>query len=217
MPSSEFWLERWESNQIGWNQDAVNPQLEPHLLPKLADEGELVFVPLCGKSLDMLWFAEQGCRVVGVDLSDLAAKQFFEELGLPFTIDDLGYAIAYRFEQIEILVGDLFSMPAEHFKVVTTVYDRGALVAMDRLQQSFYVDKMHALVPRAARIMLLTVEYQGSMVGPPFSVPETEVRDWYSDVRQIDLLEASTFEEQRFADRDAHGLTQKVFWMTPHP
>jgi thiopurine S-methyltransferase len=215
MPSSEFWLERWKSNQIGWNQDEVNPQLDPHLLPKLADDDELVFVPLCGKSLDMLWFAEQGCQVVGVDLSDLAAKQFFVELGLEFAIHDLGYAIAYRSEQIEILVGDIFSMPAEHFQDVTTVYDRGALVAMDPEQQSIYVARMHELVPSTARVMLLSVEYEGSMVGPPFSVPETKVRDWYSDVRQVHLLDTSTFDEQRFADRGAQGLTQRVFWMTP--
>ena len=80
----------------------MNPQLEPYLLPELSDEGEIVFVPMCGKSLDMVWFAEQGCRVIGVELSSLAAKDFFDELGLAFTMQDLGYAMSYRYEQIEI-------------------------------------------------------------------------------------------------------------------
>lgn len=41
-----------------------------------------VFVPLCGKSLDIGYLASLGYRVVGVELSELAVEQLFRSLGI---------------------------------------------------------------------------------------------------------------------------------------
>ena len=70
----EFWLERWQQNQIGFHQARVNPYLQ-QFWPQLgiAQTGR-VFVPLCGKSSDMLWLRAQGHEVVGVEFSELAVR-----------------------------------------------------------------------------------------------------------------------------------------------
>jgi len=78
----DFWLERWERAEIGFHQDEINPYLRrfwPEL--KVAHGGE-VFVPLCGKSLDMVWLRQQGCYVLGVELSQIAVRDFFREQGM---------------------------------------------------------------------------------------------------------------------------------------
>ncbi len=79
---AEFWKQRWENNQTGFHLDEVNPFLPRFWSQLHLPEKGKVFVPLCGKSLDLLWLREQGHDVCGVELSPLAVQQFFAEQGL---------------------------------------------------------------------------------------------------------------------------------------
>ena len=49
-------------------------------------------MPLCGKSLDMVWLAAQGHEVLGVELAPLAVEQFFAENELRPVIHESSYA-----------------------------------------------------------------------------------------------------------------------------
>ena len=74
----KFWLERWQKNQIGFHQ-AEHNKLLLEFWPLLGlSPGASVFVPLCGKSLDMRWLEAQGHQVVGVELAQLAVEAYFE-------------------------------------------------------------------------------------------------------------------------------------------
>ena len=89
-----FWLEKWEKNSIGFHQAEVHEFLKEHWssLQSSGDlpESPLVFVPLCGKSLDMLWLWQQGCRVKGNELSSIPVREFFSENDLTSTIKKQG-------------------------------------------------------------------------------------------------------------------------------
>ena len=74
---ADFWLNRWENNLTGFHLDEVNPHLKENWSALNLPAGSRVFVPLCGKSLDLIWLAEQGHQVVGIELSHLAAEAFF--------------------------------------------------------------------------------------------------------------------------------------------
>lgn len=45
-----------------------------------------VLVTLCGKTLDLLWLCEQGHEVTGVELVEVAAKEFFEENNVAYSV-----------------------------------------------------------------------------------------------------------------------------------
>src|SRR5450830_150029 len=79
---SQFWRERWARNQIGFHLPEVNPYLQRHWPLLALAQGAKVLVPLCGKSLDLVWLASQGHRVLGVELSEQAVDAFFSEQGL---------------------------------------------------------------------------------------------------------------------------------------
>ncbi|MBP6750907.1 MAG: thiopurine S-methyltransferase, partial [Xanthomonadaceae bacterium] len=93
---AEFWHRRWQDNQIGFHQHEATPMLQAHWATIGAPTGCRVFVPLAGKSLDMLWLAAQGHRVLGIELSPLAVAQFFAENALQPEIVETACGLLHR-------------------------------------------------------------------------------------------------------------------------
>lgn len=185
-----FWHQRWSEGRIGFHQDRPLPLLLEYWPQVAPAPGSQVFVPLAGKSLDMAWLAAQGHRVLGVELSPLAVAQFFDEHGLTPQVHDSRYGRHYRAGDIELICGDVFGLDAEALAGCTAVYDRAALIALPPTLRHRYVRELHALLPAGCRGLLITLEYpQHEKHGPPFAVPETEVRDLYGRDWNVVALE----------------------------
>ena len=186
----DFWHQRWHDNQIGFHQAEPTPLLQKHWAAVGAPAGGKVFVPLAGKSLDMLWFAAQGHRVLGVELSELAVAQFFAENGLRPEIRDTHYGRHYEAGGIELILGDAFGLDADLLRDCDAVFDRAALIALPPELRRRYANELYAKLPAGCRGLLITLEYpQAERDGPPFSVPGDEVRALYGRDWDIDLLE----------------------------
>lgn len=183
------WLARWQNNKIGWHVDAVNRSLIDYFeLLELAP-GASVFVPLCGKSLDMIYLSEMGYTVIGVELSAIGVKQFFVDNSLPYSVNQINGFVLYESERIKIYCGDYFSLGAEHLSSVSAVYDRASLIALDLDLREKYAQHLAAIIPLDARILLLTLIYpQHQMSGPPFSVSNSEVESLFSSTFQYRQL-----------------------------
>ena len=78
----EFWHERWARGEIGFHQDDFNAHMQAFAGRLGLHPGAHMFVPLCGKSLDLLWLLRQGYRVTGVEFNPRAVTDFFSENGL---------------------------------------------------------------------------------------------------------------------------------------
>lgn len=192
----EFWHQRWQENRIGFHNDKPFPLLLKHWPSLGVAPGSRVFVPLAGKSLDMVWLASQGHRVLGVELSPLAVEQFFEEHELKPEQRKTLYGTHFEAGGIEIILGDAFGLDAEALAGCAGVYDRAALIALPPDLRARYVGELYAQLPQGCRGLLVTLEYpQQEKQGPPFSVPESEVmerfgRDWDVEVlERRDILE----------------------------
>jgi thiopurine S-methyltransferase len=203
----EFWHQRWASNQIGFHEDQVNAYLARHYADLGLAPGETVFVPLCGKSLDLRWLADQGARVVGVELSPIAVESFFAEQGLSPRVSKEGAFEVWESGPIRLLCGDYFTLAPADLAGVHAVYDRAALIALPPERRADYVGHLDRLLPGARRTLLVSLEYfQEEMQGPPFSVAEQEVRTLFADaqVKQIGAQDVLT-DNPRFRDK---GLTR---------
>lgn len=186
----DFWRQRWQDNQIGFHQDKPTPLLLKHWPSLGLDAGSRVFVPLAGKSLDMLWLASRGHRVLGVELSQLAVEQFFADNQLSPTISVSPHGTHYRSDEIELICGDAFALDAQALADCAAVYDRAALIALPQDLRQRYVHELYARLPRGCAGLLITLEYpQHEKAGPPFSVPEHEVRELYGRDWAIKELE----------------------------
>lgn len=192
-----FWHSRWQERRIGFHQDRPTPLMLKHWPALGIDAGTRVFVPLCGKALDMAWFASQGLQVLGVELSETAVREFFDEHALSPEIEASAMGLHFRAGGIEIVCGDAFGLDDALLATCAAVFDRAALIALPTDMRRRYASDLYARLPPGCRGLVVTLEYpQHEKAGPPFSVPCAEVQalfgaDW--DVRLLedrDILES---------------------------
>lgn len=208
-----FWLEKWQANEIGFHQDQINPYLENWWNQLNVKEGDIVFVPLCGKSRDMLWLLGQGYKVIGIEISPLAVKSFFTENQLQAVSSDHKKFTRFDAQDLTIFCGDFFDLTSDDLLSITGIYDRASLIALPPEMRKRYIDQLKQIIPDKTETLLISMEYpQHEMDGPPFTVHETEVRDLYAD-HQVELLaEHDVLEEnQRFKERGLTSMIEKVY------
>ncbi|CAI3797338.1 Thiopurine S-methyltransferase [Pseudomonas sp. MM221] len=208
-----FWHKRWADNQIGFHQGQVNPYLQAHWPALGLAPGSRVLVPLCGKSLDLAWLAGQGHSVLGVELSRRAVEDFFREHGLEAEVSQRGAFEVWRSGEVELWCGDFFALRAADIGACTGLYDRAALIALPPPMRADYRRLMSTVLPAKCRGLLVTLEYDQSLLdGPPFSVGDEEVRQGLAGW-QVDELEVAELiqESPKFLQAGASSLLERVY------
>ena len=211
---ARFWHERWESNQLGFHQSEVNGLLREHWPRISAAAGEKVFVPLCGKSLDMVWLRDAGHPVIGVEISPIAIADFFSDAGIEPTRSTVGQLARSAGGGFELYCGDFFALEPTHIAGVTAVYDRASLIALPEPMRARYAAHMIAILPESVRILLITIEYdQASMDGPPHSVPPQEVERLFGSAFSVERLWTSgeVAPTDRFRERGLEVWSETVW------
>lgn len=175
-----FWHAKWQRNEIGFHEPQPNALLIRHFPALHLSRGARVFVPLCGKSLDIHWLLAQGYQVVGCELSPLAVRQLFAELGLTPHVSTCGRVTRYMTGELCVFAGDIFDLTPDMMGRVDGVYDRAALIALPPALRDAYAAHLPALT-RSAPQLLVCLDYdQSCRAGPPFSVDAAEVRQYYA-------------------------------------
>lgn len=215
--NKDFWLERWENRKIGFHQGHINPYLKKHWPGIDSKAGNNVFVPLCGKSEDLIWLASKGYEVTGVEFSQIAVEEFFQKQSLAYDVTISGNLKLYQSENIRIYQGDFFDLTIEALGNVSIVFDRAAMIALPDTMREAYCSHLRQLAAGAS-ILLISMEYdQALMQGPPFSVPESEIGQHYSKFYQIDILEETDLlsESSQFSEQGLKSLKEKAYKISP--
>jgi thiopurine S-methyltransferase len=185
---TNFWHERWRQNEIGFHEPNANPLLTKNFPELSLAKGSRIFVPLCGKTLDIRWLLSQGYRVAGAELSGLAIDQLFAELGVTPAISEAGKLRHYGAPGIDIFVGNIFDVTGEILGAVDAIYDRAALVALPPEIRVRYTAHLMEITRRAPQL-LICFEYDQTLVeGPPFSISDEEVNRHYGKSYTLTLL-----------------------------
>ena len=185
---AQFWHDRWASNEIGFHKSEANPLLVKYLGELSLANGSRIFLPLCGKTLDIGWLLSHGFQVAGAELSGIAIQQLFAQLGVTPTITKVGALDHYHAPQLDIFVGDIFNVTPEMLGQVDAVYDRAALVALPPQMRARYTAHLASLTAQAPQL-LISFEYdQQAMEGPPFSVTTAEIQQQYGPRYDITVL-----------------------------
>jgi len=213
----EFWHARWRTGQIGFHQSSPNPLLERWWPTLGVPAGDRVYVPLCGKSLDMVWLAVRGHQVVGSELSAVAAQDFFGAHGANSLVESIGPFQRHRGGAFEILEGDALQLTPELLGPVQAAYDRAGLVALPPALRRVYAKKFAELLPAGAHSLLIAFEYdQALKEGPPFSVEGGEIQQLYAsnfvvrELERIDIIDDSP----KFSERGVKSLHEVAWHLT---
>ncbi|MHC8306707.1 thiopurine S-methyltransferase [Pseudomonas sp. PB3P13] len=210
----EFWHKRWQSNQIGFHLPQVNPCLQRFWPPLALEEGARVLVPLCGKSLDLLWLAHQGHEVLGIELSEKAVEDFFSEHHFDPNVSEQGPFKVYRAGSIELWCGDFFELTAGDVADCAALYDRAALVALPPAMRQRYAAHLNRIMPRESLGLLITLDYdQSQMDGPPFAVLDDEVQRLFAGFWSLKILEDRDVlsESSKFVESGVTRLEERVY------
>lgn len=186
-----FWLQKWQTNNIAFHRRKANPLLVKYFKELSLEQGSRVFVPLCGKTLDIAWLLAKGYRVAGAELIEIAIEQLFTELSLEPTISEAGEVKHYSATNIDIFVGDIFDLSKERLGLVDAIYDRAALVALPADMRNRYTTHLVEISNNASQL-LVSYEYdQTLMAGPPFSVSDQEVNQHYGENYDLALIQSA--------------------------
>lgn len=201
-----FWHQRWQQGRIGFHRETANPLLQNHWSTLDLTGSERVLVPLCGKSVDMCWLVEAGHRVLGVELNELACRQFVEEQSLTLQEKSSGGFLQFQDQRLCLLCGDFFALPESELAQIDAVYDRAALIALPVGMRQRYAQLLCDQLPAHVKVLLITLEFEGDN-GPPFSVAQAEVEALFGQRFVIERL----FEQPD----DKPGVTEVVYRLLP--
>jgi len=184
-----FWESRWSERQIGFHEGAPNALL-------VAQAARLegctrVYVPLCGKAVDLSYLQSRGHEVFGTEIVRTAIDELFEALGGPAEVTPVPPFVRHVGAGVTVLEGDAFALEPAHLGgAVDAVYDRAALVAVDPKTREAYVASLTRVLRPGGRVLLVAFEYPQELVpGPPWSVPTSEVHALFGAAYTIELVD----------------------------
>jgi len=215
---ASFWHERWRNSETAFHLNRVNPVLKKHFDKLALNTSDRIFVPLCGASNDLPWLVEQGLEVVGVELSELAVEQLFNENSMSPTKTEHGGMTLWQADRLSVYQGDIFALTTEMIGPISGVYDRAALIALPEPMRLQYIAHLNAITPMSRRTLLITIEYDATvMSGPPFSVNESAVSDYFVADFNVEQLSSRDIldESPRFREKGHKWMREPVYMISP--
>jgi len=205
---ASFWHEKWEINQIGFHMDKPNPLLINHIDRLQLSSHSRIFLPLCGKTLDIAYLIQQGFHVIGSELSEIAIDALFSDLQLNPKISKIGSQTLYQAENIDIYVGDFFDLTKKDLGVIDATYDRAALIALPPKTRELYSKHLIKITNNAPQLVICLEYDQSIMSGPPHSVSAEELNEHYTYQYRLECLE-SNFSEDGLKGK--HPVTESAW------
>jgi len=209
-----YWDKRWLVRDPEWQLPQVHPDLLKHE-KELFDghENIRVFVPLCGKTIDMKWFADKGCKVVGVEFCNFPIKKFFESNFIEYKVTDVKskktgktYTVYQSIDgSIRIYNCDIFEFTSDVEGQFDIIWDRGSFTSIQKAGVDKYAKLMTSLMKSGCRYLLSVFEYDTKHhPGPPMSVTEDIVHQLYADsciIRRTDENDGLQFARKAFCSK----------------
>lgn len=124
-----------------------------------------VFVPFCGKVLEMKWLAENGHVVVGVEVSEDGIKQFFEENKLPYitkeiqTVSGTLYECTDKTMCLKLYCCSFYDFKPEVENNFDAVWDSAAFQASNKADRKQYVSIIHSVLKTNGKVFMAVDEF----------------------------------------------------------
>lgn len=213
----DYWHDLWKKREIGFNQADINRHLLRHhqLLGPLS--GKQVFVPLCGKSIDMTWFLQQQASVTGVEISRIGIEEFFSDFALTYEKSQQGSFYVYQHKNLNIFLGDFFQLTRQDIGDIDITYDRASLIALPSDLRKKYAKHLTSILPVHSKIFLITMEYLAPLYNrAPFPIKHQEVFQLYDSHFDIQLIDEHDEQAipKHLLQRGFHHVVDRIYLLT---
>uniref|UniRef100_A0A3Q1FXA9 thiopurine S-methyltransferase n=1 Tax=Acanthochromis polyacanthus TaxID=80966 RepID=A0A3Q1FXA9_9TELE len=204
----EEWEEYWQKDNIGFHIDHSNLKCVCHPIMLL-----LLSVAVR--------LADRGHSVVGVEISEKAVRQFFEENNMTYSEEAAaGVPGAKVFKSSEKSISlyqcDLYDFSSSVEGQFGAIWDRGSLVAVNPQDREKYAALMVSLMAKDCRYLVDNLLYNPTLYkGPPFFVPDEQLHSLFGHCCNIELLQAADALTDRTRKWGLDYLTEKVHLLTP--
>lgn len=210
-----FWIQSWEKGgfHTSFHRKDIHPYVLEHLSPAEL-QGKTVLVPLCGKSLDMLYLSSYAEKVIGIELVEQAILEFLEENQLSYTHPA---PEIYQIGNITLLCRDFMTLTLDDIGRIDWVYDRAALVALPDEMRPQYLQTIDRLTDVHTKSLLITLEYFPLLESAPFSIPPKMVERYYRTSHFISHVQKPLLMEHGMVRRwKLQYLYEHGFILTKH-
>ncbi len=188
---ADFWHERWKLGETAFHEKQANQLLVNHVDKLQIEKESRVFLPLCGKTTDIAYLLDLGYHVIGVELSELAIEELFQDLDVSPSITTVNTLTLYQTEGIDIYVGDIFDLDVNALGNIDAIYDRAALVALPLEMRKTYTQHLTKITENAQQLLICFEYDQAGLNGPPFSISADEVAEHYESHYSLACVEES--------------------------
>jgi len=210
-----FWQERWGAGAIGFHKEAVHDLLAAHHDAVLGDKSR-IYVPLCGKSVDLTYLRDRRHDVVGSEFVGAAIDAFFRE-----QLPDVerrsmraGALGIHEAQGIRIVQGDALTLDTfATGGLVDGIWDRAALVALDPATRPRYRDALLRVLAPGGAILLVTFVYdQTKLAGPPWSVNDDDVNALFGASCSVEhLVDRAEVAGPKFHEAGVSEVRERLF------
>ncbi|XP_064607475.1 probable thiopurine S-methyltransferase [Liolophura sinensis] len=195
--TADGWRKMWKESDMPCHyRNHVHKLLQSNFCGQVEGRRDLyIFVPLCGKTLDMRWLAEQGNHVVGVDMVETPVRTFFETEKLDFVVENSDTGPLYKTAdgRIKVHVCDLFRLSKETLGVFDVIWDRAAFVALNRTDRQRYVSLLKSLMAEGCRYLLSAVDMKKAggepHKGPPQVTRAEDIQALFGNEYTVSFVE----------------------------
>ena len=204
--SDSHWISLWEQDRTPWQQAEPDKRLQSHIHRLTKGQSSIsIFVPFCGKSLDLVWLARQGHSVVGVEISPIGVRQLFEENNLPYSStegDKFTVFEATEDIKLKVFVGSMFDLTPDMTGLCDAVWDCRAMVAVNVADRETYIRVIRSILKPEGVILITRLEYDPrEHSGPPFNLTKDIVQASLGDGYSIEDLESLGMKETEIMKR----------------
>ncbi|GAB1298142.1 Thiopurine S-methyltransferase [Apodemus speciosus] len=269
----EDWQDKWVTRHISFHQEQGHQLLKKHLDTFLKGQNGLrVFFPLCGKAIEMKCMRGTSCdvhlclpgisseedddddndvsvrrpwpHVVGVEISEIAIREFFAEQNLSYTEEPLTEIAGAKIFKvcIDYVLQGTFPYTAAAFLIFPDddddddddnssneanigkfdrIWDRGALVAVnpgDRDRSQFtprYAELILSLLRKEFQYLVAILSYDPTKhAGPPFYVSDAELKRLFGTNCVMQCLEEVDAFEERHKTWGIESIFEKLYLLT---
>lgn len=196
----EDWDYRWGKSQTQFHMPKIHPMLSKHSDTLTGKRKNLrIFLPLCGKAVDLKWLADDGHDVVGLECAEKGCREFFEEQDMPYTTENLTECEGKVFKattdkKIAIYCCDFFKISSKTLGKFDCIWDRGSFVAIPVTQRKQYSNIITPTMHKDTVYLLDSFLVDNTVFGgPPFNCTEDDIKKAFgsqTDIKKIDERDA---------------------------